>query len=193
MIKIKHFKDFLLESLENINKNKGENEISLFIGRLQPPTKAHIDILNDILSKNKKLLICIVRGEKSSQDKEKNPFPFNMQIEILEKCLKKSNYEIIEIKTAFIGDIVNYARNKNEEIVELYCGTDRYKTYKSQIDRYKDQLNLNIEVKEISRTDEDISATKVRESLKNNDENTFKSMMCKEVHSLFSKLQLYIK
>jgi citrate lyase synthetase len=97
------------------------------------------------------------------------------------------------VPTAFIGELVHQARNRNHEIVRLFAGTDRVKGYESQIDRYKEQLNIDIKVDEIKRSDEDISATKVRNALIDDDWDTFKKMTAKLDKKDFIRLQNEIK
>jgi citrate lyase synthetase len=49
-----------------------------------------------------------------------------------------------------------------------------------------------LEIKEIKRTDEDISATKVREALINNDIEAFKKLTDKKMHKMFEELKAII-
>jgi ribosomal protein L7/L12 len=72
-------------------------------------------------------------------------------------------------------------------------GTDRKKDYGSMIDKqsYRDQLGVDPSFKgyEIPRTGENISASKVRNALKIDDEKTFKQMTPKSIHSFYKTLQ----
>ena len=72
-------------------------------------------------------------------------------------------------------------------------GTDRKKAYNGMIDKqdYRDQLGVHPDFKgfEIKRGDENISASKVRNALKIDDEKTFKQMTPKSIHSFYKPLQ----
>jgi hypothetical protein len=72
-------------------------------------------------------------------------------------------------------------------------GTDRKKAYGNMIDKqsYRDQLGVDPGFKgyEIFRTDDNISASKVRNALKIDDEKTFKKMTPKSIHSFYKTLQ----
>ena len=72
-------------------------------------------------------------------------------------------------------------------------GTDRKKAYDSMINKqsYRDQLDVNPDFKgyEIFRTDDNISASKVRNALKIDDEKTFKKMTPKSIHKFYKSLQ----
>ena len=56
---------------------------------------------------------------------------------------------------------------------------DRYTQYETMIKKYGKDINLddNFEVIEVKRGDEDISATAVRQALRNNDEDTYISLV----------------
>ena len=189
------FKEFFQEtiSIDAIKKFPGKEKIAVFMGRFQPPTKAHLDIIKKIQSQEHlPVEIAIVRGEKTGLNKEKNPFDFNLQQQIFKSCLGNS-INIMKLTSGFIGEFINVLRHHNKEPVLLYCGTDRIKSYQAQISRYKNKLNLSLQVKEISRSDEDISASKVRNALKNNDIEKFKQLTDKCEWKYFEKLKGEIK
>jgi uncharacterized protein (DUF2141 family) len=53
---------------------------------------------------------------------------------------------------------------------------DRLKNYEYQVNRHNKDWNIDLKIKEIKRSDEDISASKVRQSALDNDFKTFKSL-----------------
>ena len=68
--------------------------------------------------------------------------------------------------------------NEGYEIRSWTCGTDRIESYKKMSDKYHDQAHLadDFEMIEIKRSDEDISATKARQALLDDDKKTFASL-----------------
>ena len=72
-------------------------------------------------------------------------------------------------------------------------GTDRKKAYGAMINKqsYRDDLGVDPSFKgyEIPRTGENISASKVRNALKIDDEKSFKKMTPKSIHSFYKTLQ----
>ena len=72
-------------------------------------------------------------------------------------------------------------------------GTDRKKSYDAMINKqsYRDQLGVHPEFKgfEIKRTDDNISASKVRNALQRDDEKTFKKMTPKSIHKFYQTLR----
>lgn len=186
---MKTFKAHLNEalSLEAVNKTPQDKEVTVFMGRMQPPTKAHIDIINNAVKRfNQPVVIAVV---KSGNDQ--SPFPVKLIKNILDKSLNKKS-KVIEIKSGFIGDFISPLRDKKLEPSLLIAGSDRVKGYRSQVKRYEELFNLNLEVKEIQRTSDDVSATKVRQALSDSDKETFKSMTAKGTWSFYKKLQRYV-
>jgi len=184
---MKSFKEIYLQEIEG-NKVPGDKPVSVFMGRMQPPTKAHIKIIEDAYKKYKQpVVIAVVKSNN-----EKSPFPVKLIKQILKSSVK-AKIEVIELKTGFLGAFMNPLRDQGFEPTVILAGSDRVKTYQSQVDRYKDELNWNIAVKEIPRTGEDISATKVRQAITDGDEKTYQSMTAKGSHKYFKKLQKYMK
>ena len=133
-----------------------KQKVGIFIGRFQPFTNKHIEIINKMSDENDNCYVIIVRGKKTSQDKEKNPFSRKEQEILIDMLNFPVNVHFYFTETAYFFDLfdTNYYNFK------LYVGTDRIESYKKS---FKDKISEYIEIK---RTDEDISATKVRELIR---------------------------
>lgn len=184
---MKPFKQFVEE--------RNKKEAFIFQGRFQPITKAHATIILDAIRNNKNLepFVIVVKGTKSGQDKKRNPFDIDTQIDLIRKSTNNQVKYIEVTKSAFIEDLVNVVRDKGYEPVKMFAGSDRVVSYRDMIQRYKDDLGINIEVEEIKRTDEDISATKVRNALLEDDFSTFERMTLNLDEKDFEKLQKTLK
>jgi hypothetical protein len=184
-------------SLEQLPIQPGRKFATVFFGRFQPVTKAHTLIMLDMKSKypSAEPFVYIIKGEKSSLDKERNPLDLAMQRKLIEKSTKKKvkGKNVKEIPSGFIGEIIADLRKQNYEPIAIFCGTDRVKTYQDQINRYKERLNINIRIEETKRTDEDISASKVREAIKNDNYNAFNGMTLGLDRTDFTMLKTIIK
>ena len=183
------FSDYIQEAMavSDVNTEPGDTDVAVIMGRFQPPTKAHLKIIENAYKKtHNKVAVFIVKSKS-----EKSPFDTGRVIDIL-KTLKVP-IEIFVIKNGFIGEFVHILRNNKLEPTTLWVGSDRKSSYESQIRRYEDTFNLNLEVKEIKRSAEDISASKVREALLNDDFETFKSMMTKNSLKFYEKLKKDLK
>jgi predicted nucleotidyltransferase len=81
----------------------------------------------------------------------------------------------------------------NYEPVLWGTGSDRMKSYGYQVnnDSYRDQLNARADfgLFEIPRTDDNISATQVRNALLDGDEKTFKKMTPRAIHRMYGVLK----
>lgn len=190
---LEKFKTFIKESendLANINKNVGSKEVTVFMGRFQPPSKMHIDIIKKTYNKfNNEIVIAIVNNKSID---ERHPFDYSIQEEIFKKALINVKYSLININTGFIGEFVDILRKEDKEPTVLICGSDRVKTYNEQLKRYKETLNLNINIFEIKRNSEDISSTKIRSALRVDDYIEFKNNVDKTTYDLYKKMKSYM-
>ena len=170
--------DIQLTAKTMIIKRLPGNNNSLIIGRFQPLTKGHQKMIDLALKETDEVYINIVKGKKS--EKEKNPFSLELQ----EKMLKLVYGDKIHIMNSQTGNVITIINKIQDNINWIYCGTDRVQSYKQQLSKMPD-----IKIREIKRTDEDISATKVREALINDDFASFKKMTDKKMWSLYEELK----
>ena len=126
---------------------------SMFIGRWQPWHQGHRWLIDQRLNEGKNVLICI----RDVEPNEKQPWtPHEVLMNLsngLEELIQEGRIKII-----IIPDIesVNYGRGVGYEINEFQPPTDSGAMF--------------------------ISATKIRESIKNSD-NTWKSMVDESLHT----------
>ncbi len=172
-----------LEDIVEENKNEFHG---IYPGRFQPLTKAHTMIIEKMAKENSKATVFLVKGKKTSQDKNKNPFDEKIQLKMLKKVLP-SNVEVKILPTGFFVDELNEMEDKEFKVYADNERTAQYNRFKSYLDEDK-----TMEIILIHRTDEDISATKVRNALKNNDKKTFEKMTDKRIHSMYEELRKII-
>jgi len=185
---MKSFKQFIdiYEALDSENYNKkGTTKGSLFLGRMQPIHNGHDAIIK--MLKNKPFVI-VVKGAKSSQDKERNPFDFKYQKELIKKL--NPNVDVLEFSSGYIPDMINELRKKGVEIVEVLAGNDRIKGYENQIKSFNKQMpddkKIDVKFKETPRI---TSATTVRNAIKQDDKNTFEKNVPKKLWSEYDKMK----
>jgi len=184
-------------TIDNTSKKKGKKKAVLVMGRFQPFTEAHERIAKQAQKINKNLVIGIIKGKKSSADKDKNPFDFKTQKQMAKKVFPGA--VVMEFGTGFLPTIMLDIRKAGVEIVGYVAGTDRIAGYEKQLG-YFDKFAAedsefekpDVQPIHIKRTDSDTSATKVRNALKDGDEETFKRMTPKALHSEFNKLSKII-
>jgi cytidyltransferase-like protein len=181
------------EALKVPHKEKGKKPVNMFVGRFQPFTLGHVKVFEKMYKENGlPVVVYMVRG--SRPDPEKRPFDEDMQQAMFAKM--KKQYPFLEasivVPNGAIDTMFAAARPTYEPMMWGY-GTDRKKDYGAMIDKqsYRDQLGVDPSFRgyEIPRTGENISASKVRNALKIDDENTFKKMTPKSIHSFYKPLQ----
>ena len=181
------------EALNVPHKEKGQKPVNIFVGRFQPFTLGHVKVFEKMYKENGyPVVVYMVRGKKP--DPEKRPFDEDLQQAMFAKM--KKQYPFLEasyvVPNGAIDTLYSAARPTYEPMMWGY-GTDRKKAYTGMIDKqaYRDQLGVHPEFKgfEIKRGDENISASKVRNALKIDDEKTFKQMTPKSIHSFYKTLQ----
>lgn len=152
--------------------------VEVFLGRMQPIHLGHIKAIK----KMKNPIVVLVKGEKSSKDKSKNPFDAQYQQRLLKKVLG-SNVRIIISNTGFIPQIFAAIRGIGLEPVSVVAGPDRFGKYNGQINSINkslpDEKKFRVKMKEAERV---TSATKVRDAIRNGDLPTFRKVMPKELH-----------
>ena len=181
------------EALNVPYKEKGKMPVNMFVGRFQPFTLGHVKVFEKMYKENGlPVVVYLVRGGKA--DPEKRPFDEDLQQAMFAKM--KKQYPFLEasivVPNGAIDTMFAAARPAYEPMMWGY-GTDRKKAYGNMIDKqsYRDQLGVDPSFKgfEIFRTDDNISASKVRNALKIDDEKTFKKMTPKSIHSFYKTLQ----
>jgi len=159
----------LLTSMTSDMKN------AIFIGKMRVITTAHYSIISEMLRTSDNVAVCLVTG-KTQQ------IPQMIRFKMLMDCFP--NIKILEIPS---GNIQNIAKLLPWQITELHCGTDRFNDYKDIASK------LHIKLVEIKRHDSDVSATKVIDAIKNNEEDIFKALTPKEVWKYFEQLKLLVQ
>ena len=183
----------LNEALSVPHKEKGKKPVNIFVGRFQPFTLGHVKVFEKMYKENGyPVVVYLVRGGKA--DPEKRPFDEQLQQAMFAKMAKQ--YPFLEaavvVPNGAIDTLYSHARPAYEPMMWGF-GTDRKKSYNAMINKqsYRDQLDVHPEFKgyEIKRTDDNISASKVRNALKLDDEKTFKKMTPKSIHKFYKALQ----
>jgi len=171
--------DIFLTAKSILIKQLEGNNGALMVGRFSPPTKAHTQIIGDALNKFDSVTLNVVKSGKVNAE---NPFPIELQLKMWESVFPNLN-----IQTSRTGNIVTILNKAKDNINVLLTGTDRADGYRAQLKRMPD-----ISVEEIKRTAEDISASKVRDALRTDNINVFKSLMHPKLYQFYDELKEYV-
>lgn len=163
--------------------------VNILIGRFQPFTLGHLKCCEAIYKDRKLKTVLLVIDTKKTD--KRHPFLTDMLWSSFQKLKSKYVADVIRVKDADIVKNAPLVREHGFEPVTWTCGTDRLEAYRKFVKNYGEQAELvpNFEVFEIPRTDSDISATDVRNAIKNGDQNEFERMTPKEFHPLYYKLK----
>jgi hypothetical protein len=187
-----YYESLVNEALKVPHKSPGKKPVNIFVGRFQPFTLGHVKVFEKMYKENGlPTVVFLVRSSKP--DSEKKPFSEDLQQAMFAAMTKQ--YPFLEasyvIPNGGIDTIFASARPAYEPMLWGF-GTDRKKAYNYQIEKpeYREQLGVNPDFKgyEIFRTDDNISASKVRQALKLDDEGTFKKMTPKSIHKFYKTL-----
>lgn len=159
-------KTLILKSL------KGNNGC-LVLGKFRVLTKAHFNLIKLATKEFDKVLVCLV----SSKDTAKTE---DLRLRMLEVALKQFGNKVQIVKSSN-GNLLRIISNSDFNINAVYAGSDRVSDYEKQLKNV-----LGMKVKELVRTDDDISATKVIANI--NNEKYFKQNTPKEIHFLYSDI-----
>ena len=154
--------------------------VNIIIGRFQPFTNGHLKCIEEARDKiGVPTVICMVDTKDDKVD-ERKPFPSSLLLPLYRDAFERNPYikKIVLVTNADIVKIGELLAKDNYRICSWTCGTDRYESYSRMSKNYHDQAGLSddFQMIEVKRGDEDISATKVRQALLNDDKRTFDKM-----------------
>lgn len=185
---------------------------ALIIGRFQPITKAHFKIIDEARKKYAQTYIVVVSSKPTPRSKKytksgdlrkpyldkmkKNPFSGRYRSRLIYKALdgKVPMKNIITMSTGFVPSVVDKiyrytSKQRAKSKVVLLAGSDRVGWYKEQLEN---ELPTNVRVQEVDRnmdSADNISATRVREAIANDDIQTFKQLTPTGIHDEFQKMK----
>lgn len=155
-------------------------KVNITIGRFQPFTTGHMKCVerawNDL---GIPTIVCMINVKDEKVD-EKHPFPTSLILPLYNDAFKKEEKieKFVLVSNADIVKIGEMLYKEGYEIASWSCGTDRIDSYTKMATKYAEQAHLSddFQMLEIKRSDEDISATKVRQALLDNDKKFFDKM-----------------
>lgn len=185
------------------NLTIGKNEVLVVPGRYSVPHLGHFELFTksmELFGKGvKELVIAIVMGGKSSEDKNKNPTTFEQRKQIITKGLKGSPFKVtvIQVPDAFPSGIIHRLREENKEPIVYVAGEDRFASYNAIVNKGKESWNSEMEVKKVPMSKRKYAvsprATEVRAAIRSGDKAAYMKMMPTPLHSEFAKLKKILK
>lgn len=155
-------------------------KVNITIGRFQPFTNGHLKCAEQAYKElGVPTIVCMINVKDEKVD-AKHPFPTSLILPLYNDAFKKNDIieKFVLVSNADIVKIGEMLYQEGYEIVSWSCGTDRINEYSKMSEKYAERAHLSPDFKmiEIKRTDEDISATKVRQALLADDKKAFDKM-----------------
>ena len=168
-------------------------KVNICLGRFMPFTKGHYKMIEYGLKHNGLPTVIFMISNKKIDKRH----PFSDELMQKEMDMLKKSLEGIEntvyVSSADIVKLGQWCYENNYEPQFWITGSDRLAAYKRQAEnpKYQDlgHFPSSFTTLEVPRTDEDISATKVREAIMNDDLVTFKKMMPNGTEKLFNEFK----
>lgn len=160
----------------------------LITGRFQPPTIMHEQLIRSALKYSNIQYVQIIES-KSNTGSQSNPFTSEFRQKMIKQIFPEDNVRIFVYPTGSLDDIIHTIERENPdiEINQVFCGTDRLAGYKRQLDKYF-QDHQEIQLIEIDRDISQInnvSQTKLREQIINNNIEQFKILQPNQIHQFY--------
>ncbi len=185
----------LNEALKVNHTEQGKTPVNMFVGRFQPFTLGHAKVLETIHRENGfPVVVFLVKSKVKKGEEFSKPYDEKTQVDMFNQVKKQYPFlkEIYVVPNAAIDTLYNEMRPKYEPVL-WGTGTDRMKGYGYMVnnDSYRDQLNARADfgLFEIPRTDDNISATKVRNAMMDGNEKDFQAMTPKAIHGMYKELK----
>ena len=168
-------------------------KVNICLGRFMPFTNGHYKMIEYGLKHNGLPTVIFMISNKKMD--KKHPFSDELiqkEMDMLKKSLKGIE-NTVYVSSADIVKLGQWCYENNYEPQLWITGSDRLAAYKRQAEnpKYQDlgHFPSSFTTLEVPRTDEDISATKVREAIMNDDLDTYKKMMPKGTEKLFDEFK----
>lgn len=164
-------------------------DVNIIIGRFQPFTNGHLKCCKEALKKRGLRTVLLVI-DTTKQD-ERHPFLTTTVMPALKRLPEEIIAGVVLVKNADIVKNAELCREAGFQPKTWTCGTDRYTEYKKMADKYGEKAGLpdDFEVIEVKRNDEDVSATQVRNAIKNGDQDRFEKLVPKQFWTLYYRLK----
>ncbi len=169
---------------------------NIALGRFQPFTKGHLQMLQDGYDKNGYPAVVFMIANKKFDEKH----PFSDDLIAKEMTIVKKNYKFIaDIIPADSADIVKIGNKLSELGYEAHlwlCGDDREAQFKRQAEnpKYQGLGGFPADFTTYTGTGrvDGVSGTAVRTALRNDDKDTFKKLIPKGVDVMFDDFKYAI-
>ena len=163
------------EALDNSKK------LIFAFGRFNPPTIGHAKLMREVITQARKNNANHIVYASASQDKRSNPLDVKTKVKFMQKMFRQNKIKAAGGTQRTFMEILKFYNKMYGEIV-MVAGSDRISEFQKLADKYngRDYDYKSIKVVSSGERDPDaegvsgMSASKMREMVKNNDYRSFK-------------------
>ena len=162
----------------------GSRRVAVVIGRFNPPTKGHYEVINTVKSfikRNPKLgldvspVVVIIGGSKSDADKKRNPLSVDERISFMKGSGNANGVTLLTAINAFAA--LAMLRDKGMEPIAVAAGSDRIEDYIKILDKnFTKPDGSPIEHHKVNLKRDDSAVLSKSEDKKNAMDSTLSSM-----------------
>lgn len=147
------------------------NEHATFaFGRFSVPSSGHGKLIERVIAEANGSPHYIFASHR--QDPEKNPLVFEQKVDFMKKFWPDANvYEGTNVRTLF--DAIKYLEEQGHKSATLVVGYDRLHAFSKLLEDYAHEYSMTVGVIAVERADDDISATKLRQYVAEDDYTSF--------------------
>lgn len=142
---------------------RGQNNVVIAVGRLNPPTRGHEVMVQELkrtaLKLNSRPMLFIVDGEKSGKDKRKNPLTGKQRFDLAKKLY--SDIEIDVVNSAF--EVLEVLDVQGLKLRAWIAGSDRASNYRRLLSSEKLEGEI-VEVDRFAGEADGVSASAARKA-----------------------------
>jgi len=161
--------DIQLTAKSMIMRKLPGNNGAMVIGKFRVFTNGHKKMFEQALKGRDFLVVALISNKETKKTLE------------LRKKMIQAVYPDVEIITSTSGNLFTLLNKTSQNINVILAGSDRVKDYREQLKR-----NLDVQVEEVRRGEDDESATKVIRNLA--DYSYFKKNTPKQIHKFYDEL-----
>jgi nicotinamide mononucleotide adenylyltransferase len=170
-------------------------EVSLMQGRFQPAMhNGHIAIVKGMKYRP---CIAVIEGVGTGKNKTKNPLSGEERFNLITQTLEGLGYKnalIFIVPNGYTPDNIKMIEAQGYKVRDLHAGSDRLEDYKKKIDRANLSLNTDTKISlEYIETKRITSSTEVREAIRMNAFESFKSLMPESIWDQYNFLREKLK
>lgn len=152
-------------------------KVAIAGGRFNPPTRGHAALIQQLVvqahHRGVQAEVFVVDGEKSSQDKMRNPLSTDQRLRILRGWFPTVRFDIVG--SAY--EIMEVLAVQNKQPVVWLAGSDRAGKYRGLLDREGHATAEIVEVDRRTGEAEGISATLARQAALRGDLGAFRTQL----------------